>query len=111
MTGSNRPVSEVAADALRLAGQAKARAHASRKRAERILDTCLLAVEGKSAEERKATARLTPAYVKVDDEAVAAECEYIVAKADADAAMVEFEGYRTEEATRREDRRFIGTMK
>lgn len=103
----NQSLAEGCADALRASGQARAEAHAARKRAERIYDACLLKSNGTSDAVRKAQAKMAKEFVEADDLAINAEYRGIVAKAEADAAMVLWEEWRTNEASRREDRKFI----
>lgn len=104
---SNRTIAEQCADALMEAGAAKAEAHGLRKKADRIFDVCFLASEGKNADERKARARTMKAYEDADVAATEAEKRAIVSKAASDAEQVMFEAWRTEEASRRQDRKFI----
>lgn len=79
----------------------KVEALTKRRWADRAYDLALLRAEGSSAEDRKAAARMDPAYAERDAEAHAAECIAIVAKAEADGAQIKFEYWRTEHATRR----------
>lgn len=108
---SNRSLGERCADALMEAGAAKAEAHTLRKKADRIADLCLLKATGKNADERRATARNMQEYVVADDAATKAEARAIVAKAAADAESIQFEEWRTNEATRRQDSKFIGAQR
>lgn len=108
MAFPNRSLAERCADALKEAGEAKALAHRLRKKADRIGDLCLLKATGKNADERKATARSMAEYVVADDAATEAECAAITTKAECDAEQIMFEAWRTEEASRRQDSKFIG---
>lgn len=98
-------IADKAADALRRAGTSKADAHRLRKLYERKLDVHLAGDQ--TADARRSAARLRERVA--DEAAVEAECRAILDKAEADAAMVEWETYRTEEASRREERRFISS--
>jgi tRNA pseudouridine-54 N-methylase len=98
---SNRSLGQQVHDALVRAAEKKAAALRARKLAERVYDRILLDTEGKTVGEREAKARTTPKFVAMDDDALTAEEEAIIAKARADGLSVEFEEYRTREATAR----------
>ena len=101
MDGSNRSHGQRCMDALETAAEAKVKALAVRKLAERSFDAIFLKVTGKNVEERKAIARTHPAYIELDDRACLAEQDAVVAKARADGAQILFEEWRTSEATLR----------
>ena len=106
-----RTLAERCADALMEAGTVKADAHRLRKMAERIYDVCFLKASGKNADERKAAARSMPEFVKADKDATEAEARAIITKASADAEQIIFEEWRTNEATRRQDSKFIAAQR
>ena len=101
MNGSNRTPAERVADALLAAAEAKNDAATKRRRADRILDACLLQQSGGSADERKAKARQDVRYIQADNAALEAEHWANIAKAHADGAEVRFDEWRTREATNR----------
>ena len=104
---SNRSLGERCADALMEAGAAKAAALKAERLAARVLDRLFLSESG-TVDARKAAARTHPTYTNYEDEATEAESRAIIAKAAADACMVQFEEWRTNEASRRQDSKFIG---
>lgn len=97
----NRTIGEQCHDALMSAAEAKTNAMRLRRKADRILDVALLKAEGKNAEERKANARLEPSFDEADLLATEAECAAIVSKARADGLQIEFEWWRSKQATDR----------
>lgn len=99
--GSNRSLAEQVADALVAAAEAKNDAATKRRKADRILDACLLQQSGGSADERKAKARQDVRYIQADDAALEAEHRANIAKAQADGIECRFEEWRTAQATAR----------
>ena len=108
--GSNRTPAERAEDAMLEAARAKTEARTKRKLADRTLDRIFLAEQG-AVEIRKAKARIHERYISVDDAAMEAENAHILAQAGADAEQVAFEEWRTNEATRRQDSKFIAAQR
>lgn len=97
---SNRSLAERVNDALLEAAQAKAEALRSDRLAARVLDRLFLSEQG-TVDARKAAARTHPTYTKMEDEATEAESRAIIAKAAADGLMVQFEAWRSKQATDR----------
>ena len=97
----NRSLGEICHDALVKAAEAKADALRLRKRAERSFDIALLKATGKNADERRASARLDPVAEESENAATEAECRAIVAKAEADGLQIQFEQWRSKQATDR----------
>jgi hypothetical protein len=100
---SNQSLADAAADALRQAGRSKAEAHRLRKLHDLRMDAHLAGQN--SVDARKSAARLKERAS--EEAAIEAEYQAILDKAEAEAAMVEWETWRSEEATRRQDRNFI----
>ena len=98
---TNLTIGQRCHDALLEAAQAKVAAMTKRRWAERAFDISLLKATGKNSEERKASARMDPVFSERDDAAHEAECAAIVAKANADGLQIQFEQWRTEQATNR----------
>jgi hypothetical protein len=99
--GSNRTIGEMVADALMAAAEAKNDAATKRRKADRILDACLLQQSGGSADERKAKARQDIRYIQADDAALEAEHRANIEKARADGMECRFDEWRSLNATER----------
>jgi hypothetical protein len=99
--GSNRSIGEMVADALMAAAEAKNDAATKRRKADRILDACLLQQSGGSADERKAKARQDIRYIQADDAALEAEHRANIEKARADGMELRFDEWRSLNATER----------
>ena len=100
---SNLPLGEQCHNALLAAANKKVAAMRARKLADRVFDRLFIGTEGRNKEEREAKARTEAAYIKIDDEALQAESDAIVAKAEADGLAVRFEEWRSEQANAREE--------
>ena len=98
---SSMTIGEQCHDALVEAAKAKATALRARKMADRTFDIALLKATGANAEARKAAARLDPVADAAETEAIEAECAAIVAKAEADGLQIQFEQWRSKQATDR----------
>lgn len=83
------------------AADAKAAAMKARKLMERVYDRILLSTEGKTVAEREARARTDAGFIAVEDQHIEAESAAIQAKAEADALEIQFEAWRTQQATAR----------
>ena len=100
---SNLPLGEQCHNALLRAAEKKVEALRARKLAERVYDRVFLVAQGKNIAEREARSRTDAAFISVDDRAIEAESEAIVAKAEADGLAVMFEQWRSEQANAREE--------
>ena len=100
---SNLPIGEQCHNALLVAASKKVAAMRARKLAERVYDRVFLGSQGKNIAEREANARTEAAFIKMDDEALEAESDAIVAKAEADGLAVRFEEWRSQQANAREE--------
>jgi hypothetical protein len=105
--GSNLPLGERVHRALVEAANIKIIALAKRKLAERVYDRILLDQEGSIAV-KEAKARIHEKFIAVEDAALKAESEAIVAKAHADGLAIRFEQWRTEQATTRAEMQLAG---
>lgn len=100
-TESNRTIAEQANDAMLESAQAKTEALRARKLAERVYDRIFLDTQGKNIAEREARARVHDKFIAAEDAALDAEERAILAKAAADGLMVQFEAWRSKQATDR----------
>jgi hypothetical protein len=103
----NRTIGEQYHDALLEAGEAKRRALLAKKRMDRMLDVALLNAEGKSADQRKSSARLNQKYMEAEDAWYVSEAEHVTAKTKADALCVLWESWRTEQANARAEMKMV----
>lgn len=99
--GHNRTLSERYGDAIVAAAEKKAAALKAKKLMERVYDRVLLTAEGKNVAEREARARSDMSFIAVEDSWIDVEQAAILAKAQADALEVQFEAWRTAQATAR----------
>jgi hypothetical protein len=98
---SNRSLGEQVSDALVKAAEKKSAALFAKKLAERTFDRILLETKG-TVDERKAKARLDPKFIAMEDEAITAESEHILAKARADGLDIEFKEWQSKNSNERE---------
>jgi inorganic pyrophosphatase/exopolyphosphatase len=99
---SNRSIAEQVNDAMLESAQAKTEALRARKLAERVYDRVMLAItDAKNVAEREARARTHDKFIAAEDAALDAEERAILAKASADGLMVQFEAWRSKQATDR----------
>ena len=97
----NRTLGELSQDAPVHPARLKVEAMKARKQADRVFDRLVLESTGSSVSSREAEARSHPSYVGMDDIALEAESQAIVAKAKADGVQIRFEEWRTNQATTR----------
>lgn len=97
----NRTIGERCHDALLEHAERKVDAIRARKLADRIYDRVFLTIDGKNLEEKKCRARLDEKFIVAEDAAIEAESLAVISKAKADGLQIEFESWRSKQATDR----------
>lgn len=100
--GTNRTLGERIAEALQAAAERKAAAFRAERLYKRVFaQVLLMTTDAKNVAEREARTATSPAVIEAEDRWISAQTLWNIAQAEADGLQVQFEEWRTREATNR----------